>query len=178
MADARGTVMVEFAMVAPILVLMLVFIMELGFDLFAQEALDYGLQTAARAIQTGQAQSTTTASAFKTKYLCPALNLLLPCASVAVNVLQVVGDYYTSGNSWTIPTNTAGQLNTTGYQYCPGLPNSLMRVQALYTGPTALGLLLPAMATPTATGPVHDTLSSVAFINENFPVTAAQPAGC
>ena len=176
--ECRGSASVEFALVAPVLLLMLVFIMELGYDLFAQEALDYGLQVAARAIQIGRAQGINTAADFRNKYFCPAVNMWLPCTAVSVNVQQVLTDYFQAGNNWGVPLNQSGQLDLSGFTYCPGQPNSLMRVQAIYTAPTALGMLVPAMATSTSNGAVHVTVSSVAFINENFPVTSAPPVGC
>jgi hypothetical protein len=89
-----------------------------------------------------------------------------------------------TANGWNIIlplsqlTNAAGNLDTSGVKYCPGRPNQLMFVQAIYTSPSLVSAVIPAMATPTAGGLVRVTLSSTAFINENFPVTAPLPAGC
>ena len=179
LAPARGgTAALEFALVAPILVLMQIFLIEMGLDLFAQETLDYGLQTAARSVQIGQAQNAGSAAAFKAVYVCPALNGLLDCNAISINLVTVVGDYYNNAVVGAVPLNAAGLLDTTRYKFCPGQPNALMIAEAVYTAPTVLGRLIPAMATPTAGGQVHVTLSSAAFINENFPVTASVPAGC
>jgi Flp pilus assembly protein TadG len=155
----------------------LMFLLEIGYDFFAQVALNYGVQTAARQIQIGTAQGANTAAVFQTKYLCPALSGLLPCSSVTVNVFPVVADYYSSV-AVLLPTSPAGELDTSGFTFCPGKPNQLMLVEAIYTSPSLVSALVPGMATATAGGLVRITLSSTAFINENFPVTAPSPAGC
>lgn len=175
--DRRGGVALEFAVVSLPMLTLLVFLVELGYDFFAQVCLDYGVQAAARQIQIGTAQSASTASAFQTKYLCPAISGLLPCSAVVVNVLPVNTDYYTAVPG-SLPKNPSGQLDTTSYKYCPGKPNELMLVQAIYTSPSLIAAVVPAMATPSAGGSVHVTLSSTAFINENFPISYAAPAGC
>ncbi len=174
--DRRGSTALEFAVVSLPCVTMLVFLAELGYDFFAQVCLDYGVQTAARQIQIGAAQDASTAAVFQDKYLCPALSGLLPCTSVAVNIRPIVKDYYT--DVAVDYRDKSGKLDTSGYSYCPGKPNQLMLVQAIYTSPSLIALVVPAMATASAGGFVHVTLSSAAFINENFPVTSASPSGC
>jgi Flp pilus assembly protein TadG len=175
--DRRGSATLEFAVVAMPFTLFLVFLLEIGYDFFAQVALNYGVQTAARQIQVGNAQGANTAAIFQTNYLCPALSGLLPCTSVTVNVLPITTDYYTAVPAM-LPTNAGGNLDMSGFIYCPGKPNQLMLVQAIYTSPSLVSAVIPSMATATAGGLVRVTFSSTAFINENFPVTAAAPAGC
>lgn len=157
---------------------MLLFLVELGYDFYAQVALDYSVQAAARQIQIGAAQGANTAAVFQANYLCPALSGLLPCSSVTVYIQPIASndDYYAV--SMTLPKDQFGKLDTSHPTFCPGQPNQLMLVQAIYTSPSLIGLVIPAMATATAGGLVHVTLSSTAFINENFPVTLAPPAGC
>ncbi len=157
-------------------IIFLVFLLEIGYDFFAQVALNYGVQTAARQIQIGAAQGANTAAIFQTNYLCPALSGLLPCTSVTLNIYPVVTDYYS--NVAVLVTDAAGNLDTSGFKYCPGRPNQLMLVQAIYTSPSLVSAVVPGMATATAAGLVRVTLTSTAFINENFPVTAPAPAGC
>ena len=162
--DRRGGVALEFAVVSLPFLAMLVFLMELGFDFYAQVCLDYGVQVAARQIQIGTAQDANTAAIFQAKYMCPALNGLLSCSSVTINVVPINSDYYAA-----VPAT---------YTYCPGKPDQLMLVQASYTSPSLIAAIVPAMATATAGGFVHVTMSSAAFINEKFSVTSAPPAGC
>ncbi len=143
---------------------MLIFLMELGFDFYAQVCLDYGVQTAARQIQIGTAQDSNTAAIFQTNYLCPALAGLLSCSSVTINVIPITNDYYAA-----IPAT---------YTYCPGGPDQLMLLQAIYTSPSLIAAIVPSMATATADGFVHVTMSSAAFMNEKFTVTSAPLDGC
>ena len=175
--DRSGSTTLEFAVVAFPFTIFLLFLLEIGYDFFAQVALNYGVQTAARQIQIGTAQGETTAAKFQTDYLCPALSGLLPCSSVTVNVFPIASDYYASV-AVMLPTNKAGNLDTSGFTYCPGKPNQLMLVEAIYTSPSLVSAVIPSMATATAGGLVRVTLASTAFINENFPVTAPAPAGC
>jgi len=177
--DRRGGTALEFAIVSLPFITMLLFLVEIGYDFFAQVCLDYGVQAAARQIQIGAAQGATNATVFQTNYLCPVLSGLLPCSSVSVNVLPIpsTGDYYNT-DAATLRKDSSGKLDTSKYTYCPGTPNQLMLVQAIYTSPSLIAFAVPAMATATAGGVVHVTLSSAAFINENFPVTSAPPAGC
>lgn len=156
---------------------LLLFLVEIGYDFFAQVSLDYGVQTAARQIQIGTAQDAATVAAFKDKYLCPPLSGLLPCSSVMVDIQPVTTDFQTAA-TMTLQKNGSGQLDSSSYTYCPGKPRQLMLVQAIYTSPSLIAAVVPAMATATAGGFVHVTLSSAAFINENFPVTSAPPIGC
>lgn len=177
--DRRGAAALEFAIVSLPFTTLLLFLVEIGYDFFAQVSLDYGLQTAARQVQIGAAQGASNAADFQTTYLCPALSGLLPCSSVSVNIKPITTDYYADTTvSATLPTDKSGKLDTSGYTYCPGKPRQLMLVQAIYTSPSFIAALVPAMATTTASGFVHVTLSSAAFINENYPVTSASPAGC
>ena len=175
--DRRGSVALEFAVVALPFITLLVFLLEIGYDFYAQVSLDYGVQTAAREIQIGAAQGANTAAIFQTNYLCPALTGLLPCSSVTVNVLPVTSDYYTVVAA-TLFKNQSGQLDTSSFTYCPGKPDQLMLVQAIYTSPSLVSAVVPSMATAVPGGFVHVTLSSTAFINENFPITSVSPAGC
>lgn len=174
--DRRGGAALEFAVVSLPMLTMLVFLAELGYDFFAQVSLDYGVQSAARQIQIGTAQSSSTAADFQDKYLCPALSGLIPCSSVAVNILPVIRDYYADASADF--RDASGRFDTSAYRYCPGKPNELMLVQAVYTSPSLIAAIIPAMATASAGGFVHVTQSSTAFINENFPLTSVPPAGC
>jgi Flp pilus assembly protein TadG len=173
----RGMAMIEFALVGLPFIVFVLFLMELGYDLYAQESLDYAVQTAARNVEVGNAQSAGTVTGFKSTYFCPAVGTLIPCDAIAVNVQVIPTDYFSAGAE-TIPLNSKGQLSTSGFTFCPGQPKQLMLLQAVYSSPSLLAELVPGMATATADGFVHVTMSSTAFINENFPMTAAIPAGC
>jgi Flp pilus assembly protein TadG len=186
--DRRATVIMELALCGPPFVFGLVFLLELGYDLYAQEMLDYGMEIAARQIQLGNAQGAGTTAVFKTNYFCPAVSGLLDCNSVSINVTVVqpansatYSDYYLYYGT-PLPWKNGSAYSTANFTFCPGQPNDLMLATALYTSPNLTGLiswgaasLSPGMPT---LGGQRATLSTVAFVNENFPITAAVPAGC
>lgn len=78
--DAKGALAIEFAFVAPLFLLLLLVIVELGLTLTTQSLLDGATRDAARLIRTGQVQSQTSPiSTFQT-LLC---NDMKPLMSVS-----------------------------------------------------------------------------------------------
>ncbi len=174
--DRRSTVALEFAILAVPLFVFMLFILELSYDLFTQEALDAGVHQAARQIQTGNAQNAQNANDFITKYLCPDLHGLLECGSrvyIKVTKLGFTGSQdfwtYTDGK---IPT-VGNTLNLVGYQsgdFCNSGPSQLLLVSAIYIGPSLVGGLLPRLFSVTYNGsPVHATLSTTGMVTEGYP---------
>jgi len=171
----RAVVFVEFALVGPPFLFCLVFMVELGYDLYAQEILDYGMQNAARQIQIGGAQSVTTPGQFIKDCLCPIVTGLLDCTSLAVNVGPVTDYYaaYTSGSiSEGIPV-VSGKLNTTAFTYNGGSQNALMLATVVYTSPSLVAAFVPSMAISNGSTFVKATFSASAFVNENFTVATS-----
>src|SRR5579871_5989001 len=84
--DRRGNTAAEMAMVAPIVILIFLLTIELGYMLFSQAVLDGATRIAARMVRTGQAQSSGTPKSTFTTALCNNLSGIIPCASVAVDV--------------------------------------------------------------------------------------------
>jgi Flp pilus assembly protein TadG len=141
-----GTTAVEFALIAPPFLALLIAILQLASFLFAQQALQTAAVAAGRLILTGQVQNASlTQSQFKTNDVCPLLPALFTCSNLYVNV-----DSYTnfSGASTTIPSlniSSSGTVSSTG-SYSLGGPGEVMVLQLVYpwkiiTGP--LGALLP-----------------------------------
>jgi Flp pilus assembly protein TadG len=119
-----GIVALEFALVAPALVGLLLFIAQLGFLLYAQTALDYAAKQAARQMQTGQAIANAgSAATYQSLVFCPFLQNFISCSSVVI-VLEPVTDYQTAMKS--LPTTTSVAAGQSG---------SLMLLQATYTPP-------------------------------------------
>jgi hypothetical protein len=163
----RGSASLEFGLVAVPLFSLILGICEVGYDQYAQVALDMALRQAARQVQIGNAQGIASAGAFAQRFVCPALGELLPCGQVVVNVRPVSPDFL----------NGASDI-LDGAAFCPGAPGQLMLAQASYQGPSFLGALVPGFATGSGGAFVHVTLSSVGFVNEAFQQGAPLPAGC
>lgn len=176
--DRKAIAAVEFALVGPPFILTMVFLTEITYDFYAQEALDYAVSGAARCIQVGAAQNVTSAAEFQTDFLCPAVGSLLPCSSITVNVVQLgAGENYQSYGAVGLPKNAQGHLAPNN-NFTPGLPNTLMLVQAVYTSPSLVAGFVPGLAISTGSAFVHATMSSAAFMNENFPVSSSAPTTC
>jgi Flp pilus assembly protein TadG len=175
--DTRGVVALEMAIVSPLLIIAIIFLMEMGIDFYFQEVLDYATETAARQIQTGHAQNagtSTTSAQFVTNVMCPLVNGLLSCGSIMVNV-SVVPDFYT-GSTYTLPT-TSGKLNKNGFSYCNVGPAELVQVNAVYMAPA---LLLSFFTNTVSFGgsPSIAIKSTAAFMTEQYPSTGITANGC
>jgi Flp pilus assembly protein TadG len=77
--ETGGAAAVEFAIIAPVFFMMLWSIFETGLVFFASQTLTHGLQTTARSIRTGQAQSAQMSqSQFRTA-VCNQVRFILSC---------------------------------------------------------------------------------------------------
>lgn len=175
-SDVRSVVAVEFAILAIPLFMFMLFIFEISYDLFTQEALDAGLHAAVRQIQTGNAQNVRDGSQFIQNYLCPDLRGLLECGNhvfIRVDKLTFAAgeDYYKYTNG-VIPVN-GNTLDTTGYlsaNFCNSGATQPLLVSAIYIGPTFIGGLLPYLLSVNYGGSlVHATLSTAAIVSEAYP---------
>lgn len=82
--DRSGSAAIEFAMIAPIFVGLLVAIFEIGLVFFAGQTLETGAADAARLVMTGQAQKMTV-DQFKAA-LCPKISMLFDCNQISVDI--------------------------------------------------------------------------------------------
>jgi Flp pilus assembly protein TadG len=141
-----GTTAVEFALIAPPFLALLIAILQVTSFLFAQQALQTAVVAAGRLILTGQVQNANLSqSDFQTDDVCPLLPALFTCTNLYVNV-QTYNDF--AAASTTIPSLTissSGTVSSTG-AYSLGGPGDVIVLQLVYpwkiiTGP--LGALLP-----------------------------------
>lgn len=198
----RAAVALEFAIVALPFFTWLLFLFELSYDLFTQEALDYALHGAVRQIQTGGATGITSGKAFISQALCPAAKGLLECNNMWLRVTAVatvtqtslgatvVGSYTPPTTTGAVPTNASAldlsqytnlaDANTgpgTPNPYCVASPNQAILVSVVYVGPSFIGGLLPGvLSTSFAGNTVHPTLSTAGFVTEAFQPGGTPPA--
>lgn len=148
-----GSAALEFALVGSLALALAIMVIQLGFRLYAQTALDQATQIAGRALQTGSARDyTTTARNFQVNVFCDALGRLLNCDDVALS-LRPVANYLTA--SGIEPPLSNGQLDRTALTFDPGQGSSLMLLQAVY--------VTPGLSWPLSSQPI---LSAAAFRNE------------
>ncbi|HKQ46159.1 MAG TPA: TadE/TadG family type IV pilus assembly protein [Rhizomicrobium sp.] len=187
-ADAdKGSAAVEFAMVAPIFLLIMMGTIEVGVMFFAQSALQNAVGNAARLVRTGQAAcftkdsggvcQTMTADEFRAKVCDDVSTLLKSCGkdSSGNSDLQFDVKTYTSGfggMSNSSPLDPAGNLpNMTAFD--TGDACDVVLVRAFYRWPVftpGLSFLMANMA-----GNKHLLSSAAAFRNEPYTTTTG---GC
>ncbi len=176
----RAVVALEFAILSTVFMSMLLFVFEISYDQYCQEALDCGLNLAARQVSTGNAQNIQSVSQFTSAYLCPSLPGLLACqTNVFVRIQNVTfsgsADFY-SATTGVVPVSGSA-LNLASYgtgNFCNAGPNQFYLLSAVYVGPTFVGMLLKGLFTLSYGGRIiHATASNVAFATEYYAVTAA-----
>jgi Flp pilus assembly protein TadG len=146
----QGATAVEFALIAPAFIGMLMAIFETTLFLFAQANLQSAATQAGRLFMTGQAQNGSMTQAQFQQAVCPMVQALFNCANLVINV-QSASSF--SGASTSAPQmyNSQGQLSTGSYS--PGNPGDVMVVQIAYpwfvvSGP--LGFVLSNLPNGTA----------------------------
>ena len=159
LAACRGDVTLEFALIAPALLTLLLAILEVGLVLFGQATLDTATADAARLIRTGQVQRATAGQSLFTTRLCGDLSGIVPCGSVAINV-QSGASFAALGAA--VAVNASGGMATIGF--VPGGPGQFVVVQVGYQPDTFVPLVGPLLRA--AFGSL--LVSTVAFQNEAY----------
>jgi Flp pilus assembly protein TadG len=189
--NRRGAVALEFAILAVPFFLWILFIFEMSYDLFTQEALDFAVHAAVRQIQTGSAQSLTSGAAFIGKDICGAAKNLLECNHIWLKLSAITTpDYSPPTANGAVPQN-GSTLNLSDYTnlagakvggggttapptpYCVAGPKQPILVSVVYLGPSFIGGLLPGvLSAQFGDTTVHATLSTAGFVTEPFISTA------
>ena len=178
----RGVTVVEFAMVAPMLLLLLMTVIDLGFMLTTQSLLDGAARDAARLIRTGQVQTAANPMTTFQNLLCSDLSPVMStstCQSSVIFEVQVFTNF--SGVSFTPCTQTTNP-NATGYcSFSAGIAGQIVGVQVTYNYPFMVPWVSGCLTggscwfadgtangsnTGTGTAPL---MSTVLFMNEPFP---------
>lgn len=175
-----GATAVEFAFVAPAVLLTLLFLLSVGYMLFMAQTLDFATQKSARQLRTGAVQAASlTQTQFRTKTICPLLPTMFNCDNVIVN-LQAVPygtnhpyEYYAFVNSdqsgLIVPT-----LSNASTSYCPGQAGGYVYLQVLYPVNFFLSLLSSsAIATTYGGKKVYLIMSTATVLNEPFTAPAS-----
>ena len=174
--QSRGAVSVEFAFVAPLLFLVLIFPIAMGYTSVLSHALNYGTVQVARQIATGQVQAAQLSQAqFITNVVCPALPAMFTCNNVIVNLQPVPAtdpafpnEYYGFLNAPATGLNVP-PLSNTQTTFCPGNAESYVYLQIIYPIPHFLSAIMNMVSTNTFAGAnVSILMSTATFLNEPF----------
>jgi Flp pilus assembly protein TadG len=128
-AARKGATAVEFALIAPCFIALLVAIFQVSVYLFVQQSLQNAAMQAGRLFLTGQAQGWSQ-STFKTYVCTNFLSSLFTCNSLIVSV-QTFQDFASASTSAPALYNSSGQPITT-WPYTPGTQGQVMIVQLIY----------------------------------------------
>ena len=158
-AARRAVAALEFALVAPTLLLLMLVVMESGILLFGQAALDAATANAARLIRTGQVPQSSNGQSLFTTAVCDDLSALVSCGAVQMNV-QSAGSF--GAMSTTVSTTSSGAMQTTGFS--PGGPGADVVVQVGYQPDLSIPLVGSVLRA--AFGPL--LVSTLAFQNEVY----------
>jgi Flp pilus assembly protein TadG len=139
LAQCRGAVSVEFALVAIPLFGLIFAILETGLVLLFGLTIDNAAQDLARIIQTGQPQQAGVSSIddLKSKFVCSPSGGLLP-ALIDCNRLFIDVRTATSFAS----ADTSDSFYQYPVEYCPGSSNSIVVVRIAYAMPVFLPFLI------------------------------------
>jgi len=158
--DESGAAMMEFALVAPPFVLLLVGSLEVSLMFFTDAVIEGATKEAARQIRTGNIQgSAEPEDAFRTK-LCEELFGVIDCTKVAFNV-QTFESF--GAVSMPVEVDEDGEVVNTGF--VPGGASAVTVVRAMYRWQFFTPLIDELL--PTGFGG-HLLVSTAAFQNEPY----------
>lgn len=185
--DAAATA-VEFALVSVPFLGLLFAIFETALVFFTAQSVEAATAEAARQIMTGQAQANTavtTADQFRSTYLCPTKNRILPsyvdCSTIKVDVRKA--------SAWTSADLSGSFFTSTSNQFCTGNSSEIVVLRVGYPMPVYLSVLsMNGMAinqtfvntsgqTNISGSMKHLIIATTVFRNEPFP-TVTPLTGC
>lgn len=179
-----GNTLLEFAFVAPLLVLLLVMIVDLGLMLTAQSLLNGAAQDAARLVRTGQIYAQGNSITPFENQICADMAPIMSTSSCQSNIIFEVQTFTSFGSvSFTPCTQTSYQSGSgTVCSFSPGAADQIVGVRVTYNRsfmiPWVGGCLTPGgscwfgpgtkAATPQTASTVP-LMSTFVFQNEPFP---------
>lgn len=172
--DRRGAAAVEFALVAGLLILTILFVMTVAMILFVNQSIDYATTRASRQIMTGAAQAKSMDQAGFRAALCGYLPSVVKCGNVVINLYTVPTGTSPSGYYSYVKPDVSGLLMpplTPGsgqYTLGPrGAYQYLLVVYPITFLPAAFATVLGGSGTFNGS-PAYLAVSTAAFRNELF----------
>lgn len=173
MGCRRGGTAVEFALVAPMLLMTIVFVMTTGLELFINQGLDYATAQAARGIMTGADQGSSMSQSTLTSAICSKLPVVINCADLIVNLYIVPRSNFPGGYYTFVKSDYSGlilpALTPGSGQFSMGIQGDYQYLQVIYP----ITLLPPFMAnlfggTQYKGSAAYLAISSAVFRNEKY----------
>ena len=160
--NRKGAAALEFALVAPVFIVLLFAILETALMFFASQVLETITQNSARMILTGQAQTANYTQAQFATYVCGQVPALFSCSNISIDV-----ESYNSFSAITINSQIDGSGNfVNNMQYNPGGPGDIVVVRLFYQWPlfvTGMGYNISNLS-----GNKRLLVATAAFQNEPY----------
>ena len=180
--NRRGAAAVEFGLIAAPFLAIICAIFEIGFVNFQSEMLANAVDSASRAMLTGNLQTAnvTTAQQFISNYLCQATNRTLPSTFNCSNLIIDVR----SATSFAAGDTANDFYKSTSNEFCPGQPGQVVIMRIAYPLPAILPLNLFSRTAgvvsdvPNLPGNYHILMGSALFVEENYSGSYTSPSGC
>jgi Flp pilus assembly protein TadG len=130
----RGTTAVEFALIAPAFIALLLAVIQTTIFLFAQQVLQNAAVESGRLFMTGSAQNGGLTQAQFLNDICPMVQAMFTCSKVMVNVQASSSAGGVSPSEPTLTYNTDGSV-ANSWNYTAGTQGQIMVVQLIYQWP-------------------------------------------
>jgi len=146
-----GAAILEFALVAPLLIALIIAIIMDSLAFFGQQGLETAAESAARMLMTGKAQRTftgnkvvggvtiTTKQQFRNA-VCASIPVFLSCSRLFVDVSTATNFSGANISGPTITYDSSGNVSN-NFSYAPGSAGSIVVVRLFYLWPTTRGPL-------------------------------------
>jgi Flp pilus assembly protein TadG len=137
-AARRGSAAIEFAIIAPIFVGLLIAVLEIGIFFFAQNILQAAAIQVGRLILTGQAQTTGLTQSGFANDACPSIQAFFTCANLMVDVQSYSSFSGALVSTPTLSYDAHGNV-TNSWNYSPGTAGQIVVVRLMYQWPIITG---------------------------------------
>jgi Flp pilus assembly protein TadG len=129
--DRTAAAAVEFAIIGPTFLLLLLAILELGYMVFVQSVLDAAARDAARLIRTGQVQTSGNATQTFQNKLCSDVGWIIGCGNIIFQA-QVFNDWNSAQTSVNKPPKRDKYGNLISAGFSAGSSRQIIAVQVTY----------------------------------------------
>jgi len=134
-----GATAVEFALIAPFFLAIVLAIFQVTLYLFAQATLQEAATSAGRLIMTGQVQNgSVTQSQFANNDVCPMVQALFNCTNLMINV-QSYSDFSSASTQAPTLTYNGNGTVSNSWNFDPGTPGQIVVLQLIYQWPLVSG---------------------------------------
>lgn len=139
-ADASGATAVEFALIAPVFLALLVGIIQTFLAFFASQLLETVVAQSSRLILTGQVQSAGMTKSQFAQQVCSRVVILFTCSGLMIDVQASSGFPGANTSTPSLTFDAQGQVSNT-WNYNPGVAGQIVVVRVMYQWPVFGGPL-------------------------------------